>query len=442
MLNRRVVAYAPLLLALLVLAPGTTEAAGPPAYITNCDDNTVSVIDTASNTVTATVPVGACPGGVAVMPDGAHVYVANSVSATVSVITAASNTVTATVPVGLNPQGIAATPDGSRVYVANSDGNTVSVIATASNTVTATVPVPAGSFPFGIAITPDGAHAYVTSVFGSVSVIATASNTVTAVPVGLLLFGAAVAPDGAHVYVSNGSAGEVSVIATSSNTVTASVPVGNSPFGVAVTPDGARVYVANQSDNTVSVIDTATNIVTATVPVGRRPIAFGRFIGPSSVPFASFTARVEIDRSHRPTKRADDSFEVQGSGVLGPASNGISPSTEIVTLSLGSFSLTIPAGSFVATRNDDDDDRDDDRDDDDDCRHCDTHHGNVTTYRFKGVIAGVSLDMTITVGAARTFSFQVEGRNADLHLVVNPVTVGLSIGDDAGQVVVKADIDK
>ncbi len=39
--------------------------------------NTVSVIDTATNNVTATVTVGSGPYGVAVTPDGTKVYVAN-----------------------------------------------------------------------------------------------------------------------------------------------------------------------------------------------------------------------------------------------------------------------------------------------------------------------------------------------------------------------------
>src|SRR5439155_24910894 len=47
-----------LLLALLVLFPVGAWALAPQAYITNLNDNTVSVIDTATNTVTATVPVG------------------------------------------------------------------------------------------------------------------------------------------------------------------------------------------------------------------------------------------------------------------------------------------------------------------------------------------------------------------------------------------------
>ena len=88
--------------------------------MTNCESNTVSVIDTATNTVTATVPVGKCPMGVAVSPDGTKVYVANEGSNNVSVIDTATNTVTATVTVGKSPYGIAVTPDGTKVYVANS----------------------------------------------------------------------------------------------------------------------------------------------------------------------------------------------------------------------------------------------------------------------------------------------------------------------------------
>jgi YVTN family beta-propeller protein len=47
------------------------------------------------------------------------------------------------------------TPDGSKVYVANFDSGTVSVIATATNTVIGS-PIPVGSFPvaFGVFIQP------------------------------------------------------------------------------------------------------------------------------------------------------------------------------------------------------------------------------------------------------------------------------------------------
>jgi len=116
-------------------------AAAPFAYVTNAFSNNVSVIDTASNTVTATVTVGFLPRDVAVTPDGKHAYVTNQFSNNVSVIDTASNTVTATVAVGNIPAGVAVTPDGTHAYVTNALSNNVSVIDTASNTVTATVAV-------------------------------------------------------------------------------------------------------------------------------------------------------------------------------------------------------------------------------------------------------------------------------------------------------------
>src|SRR5262249_24631926 len=130
------------------------QALAQNAYITNLDANTVSVIDTTSNTVAATIPVGSAPWGVAVSPDGSTVYVTNFHGNTVSVIATASNTVTATIPVGSGPFGVAVTPDGSTVYVANEFANTVSVIAPASNTVTATIPGFSRPRAFGVFIGP------------------------------------------------------------------------------------------------------------------------------------------------------------------------------------------------------------------------------------------------------------------------------------------------
>jgi len=48
-------------------------------YVANHLDNTTSVIDTTTNAVIATVPIGSYPYGVAVTPDGTKVYFASSV---------------------------------------------------------------------------------------------------------------------------------------------------------------------------------------------------------------------------------------------------------------------------------------------------------------------------------------------------------------------------
>jgi len=90
----------------------------------------VSVIDGSTRTVTATVPAGKYPQGVAVDPGTHTVYVTNLVGAnnTVSVIDGSTRTVTATVPVGRNPNGVAVDPGSHTVYVTNYQSNSVSVI--------------------------------------------------------------------------------------------------------------------------------------------------------------------------------------------------------------------------------------------------------------------------------------------------------------------------
>ena len=81
------------------------------AYVTNANANTVSVIDTATNTVSATVAVGSVPFGIAITPDGTKAYVTNANADTVSVIDTATNTVVGSaIPVGSAPFGIAICP--------------------------------------------------------------------------------------------------------------------------------------------------------------------------------------------------------------------------------------------------------------------------------------------------------------------------------------------
>ena len=70
----------------------------------------MSVIDSATNKVVATVPVGSDPKGVAVNPDGHDAYVANNRSGAISVIDTATNKVVATVLVGGFPEAVGTRP--------------------------------------------------------------------------------------------------------------------------------------------------------------------------------------------------------------------------------------------------------------------------------------------------------------------------------------------
>ena len=145
--------------------------------MSNLRGNSVSVIDTATNTVTTTVPVGRFPEGIAVTPDGSTVLVVNDGDNNVSVIATATNTVTGTIAVVSLPGPVAITPDGTTAYVGGGGATPVVMpIDVATSTTGATIP--ASNQPFSIAIMPDGTTGYVANfVGGSVTVFDVATNT-------------------------------------------------------------------------------------------------------------------------------------------------------------------------------------------------------------------------------------------------------------------------
>jgi YVTN family beta-propeller protein len=156
-------------------------------------------------------------------------------------------------------------------YATNYWGPDLSMIDTASNAVSS-IPVGGGG-AVGVAVTPDGGRAYLANEwFNAVVVVDTFSQAVLAfVPVGLAPQQVAITPDGAFAYVTNFWVAAVSVIDTAANVVAAKIPVGDCPAGIAITPDGSRAYVADFCINAVSVIDTASQSELARVGVGASP---------------------------------------------------------------------------------------------------------------------------------------------------------------------------
>ena len=118
------------IMALVFLMLVNIAGAAPFAYITSWGEGSgiLSVIDTATDNVTATVPVGIWPYTVAVNPAGTKAYVVNAGSRTVSVIDTTINKVTATVNVGNYPWEVAINPAGTKAYVTNYWSHTVSVM--------------------------------------------------------------------------------------------------------------------------------------------------------------------------------------------------------------------------------------------------------------------------------------------------------------------------
>ncbi|MEO6025499.1 MAG: DUF4215 domain-containing protein [Candidatus Binatia bacterium] len=281
-----------LILALLMPLPGVTHAA-PFAYFSNLNADTVSVLDTATDTIVATVPIHQSPFGVA-FPVGQPIAYLLSAggggtpttpSGRVHVLDAATNTVTNIIETGGGPSvSLAVNPIMARIYVANFfPPFNVAVIDSDAQTLLTNVPT--WAYPTMVAVHPSGDRAYVVSQGGStgiVQVLDTATNTIVrTVDIGGPAFGVAFNPGGDRAYFTHGcesacpfATGAVDVLDTATETVLARIEVGELPRGITVDPSGTHVYVANSGDQnggTVSVISAAANAVIDTIAVGPRP---------------------------------------------------------------------------------------------------------------------------------------------------------------------------
>ena len=122
---------------------GTPEAAAAgdgAVWLSNPSLNTVTRVDPATNTVTATIPVGPQPQGIAVSPGA--VWVANAGGPSVSRIDPATNRVVATIRVGpkrdccAEHTSVIASPRA--VWVALANGKSIVHVDPATNSIVAT----------------------------------------------------------------------------------------------------------------------------------------------------------------------------------------------------------------------------------------------------------------------------------------------------------------
>ncbi len=132
--------------------------------------------------------------------------------------------------------------------------------------------------------------------------------------------------------------------------------------------------------------------------IGTNALQGAAYVFGFFVPFSDFS--VKVGALDRPPV-----FGLIGSFTLGAASHGINPVTEPVTLQVGTFSTTIPAGSFKLKNG---------------------------TFEFLGTIDGVTLAITIEPLGHNRFRIIAGGEGVDLAGLANPVTVVLTIGNDGG----------
>jgi YVTN family beta-propeller protein len=274
-------------------------------WVANTQDNTVSVINEKTFTVTDTISgLSTAPLGVAVNTKTDRVYVTNNPqtsSATppgeVTVINDKDHKPIAVVTNIPDPRGVDVNPATNLVYVASTFGSSLAltcnpgvgsvfVINATSNTIIKRITYPF-SCPVAVAVDPVTNRIY-TSDFGStVGVIDGSTNTlltlvnisgnpclISALPPVFVGVGITVNVVTDKIYAAGVDTDVVNVIDGSSNTVVKQIPVGTSPCGVNVDTAANRIYVANSGTNrnvppapSVSVIDGSTDTVIATVPV-------------------------------------------------------------------------------------------------------------------------------------------------------------------------------
>jgi cysteine-rich repeat protein/YVTN family beta-propeller protein len=258
-MGRRLVAAA---LAGAITLAARDVAAAASAYVANSTDATVSVVDTATNAVVATIPVDSGgPVDIAVNPAGNRVYVATVVSGAVTVIDATTNTVADAIDLGANPVVMAIHPDGSRVYVtvARVAGDALLAVDPATRMIVGDVAIAQESS--AIAIDPLGARVYVADFSaGSIAVRdATTLAALTPLGTGPLPFALAVHPSGSPLF--SGHQDAVALIDPGTGGSLGTIPV-CCTTALAVNPAGTRLYAGTGA---VVVADTASKQVVTTV---------------------------------------------------------------------------------------------------------------------------------------------------------------------------------
>jgi YVTN family beta-propeller protein len=280
-------------------------------YVANSGEDTISAA--ASTTAPATTidlpqlcDVSGCAPSSPVFvqsTENAKMYVANEGNGTVAAINTATNTVFASIAVNpaysatppgnplpapdrnSRPVALAETPNGQKIYSVNQGNNTVTSINTSDDTIAAVIPVPAP--PIWAVASSDSAYIFVLDQSGSVSVIATASDSiVSSVSAGAgsnfifydqvfnRLFVTNPATSSLSIFDSVGStlsphaSGKVTLSAAATSGCTSALH----PESVTVLGDGSRAYVASYQADSNGQVCTQVDIVNAATALDTKTL--------------------------------------------------------------------------------------------------------------------------------------------------------------------------
>jgi YVTN family beta-propeller protein len=239
--------------------------------------NSVTFIDTASNTVKHVTYVGRAPHEAFFTPDGTEVWVTVRGEDYIAVLDGHTFEEKTRIKVAAGPGMQIFSPDGKYGYVCSSFNPDTAVISVADHQVVGHVPQ-ASPFCPNIAATPDGRQVWFTLKDTGMTQVFDAQPPFTVlktIDTGPITNHVNIVHNdrGTFAYVSIGGLNQVKVFRTDTFEQVATIPVGNLPHGVWPSGDGSRVYVGLENADALAAIDTSTNTVIATIPIGQAPQA-------------------------------------------------------------------------------------------------------------------------------------------------------------------------
>jgi YVTN family beta-propeller protein len=245
--------------------------------VVSIGSNSVTFIDTATNSVKHITYVGRSPHEAFFTPDGKEVWVTVRGENYVQVLDGTTYEPKTRIILPNGPGMTIFSPDGKYGYVCSSFTPETVVVTVADHQIVGRVPQ-ASPFCPNIAATPDGSQVWFTlkdtgktEVFNGrppFEVLKTLDTGPITNHVNIVHNA-----NGTFAYVTIGGLNEVKVYRTSDFSQVATIPVGRLPHGIWPSGDGTRVYVGLENQDAVTGIDTLTNKVISTSPVGQTPQA-------------------------------------------------------------------------------------------------------------------------------------------------------------------------
>jgi YVTN family beta-propeller protein len=256
--------------------------------VVSIGSNSVTFIDTSTNSVKHVTYVGRAPHEAFFTPDGREVWITVRGENYIAVLDARTFAEKTRIITPNGPGMQIFSPDGKYGYICSSFNPETDVVTVADHKIIAKVKQESPFCP-NIAATPDGQQVWFTLKDTGKTQVFNARppfNLIKTIDTGPITnhVNFARTAKGSFAYVTVGGINEVKVFRTDDFSEVATIPVGKLPHGVWPSGDGSRIYVGLENDDALAAIDTATNAVIGTIPIGQAPQAIAYVPGAAPNP--------------------------------------------------------------------------------------------------------------------------------------------------------------